>query len=285
MRALWLAGACAFLVALSGCGGGGGGDGGGAIFPVATAPAAAPAAPEPAAPATPAVVSASIQSTATGASYPLEIYVPASYAAGTASYPVIYALDGDALYAAPDTRFTNFKNILQRRGTNAILVGIGGTARRGQDFVPPGVTKYHDFLTLELIPFVEANYRADPARRILSGLSLGGSVTATALFLEAPKQLYFSTFLSSEGTFNASTQTNELEQTMFSSLGGREIPATLILAHGTGAGTNEVPVRSLYQLMESRKYKGLQLIETAFPLGHVQMDGPAFEDAVQRLLN
>ena len=78
------------------------------------------------------VTSATITSTHTGATYPLYIYLPASYAGGSKTYPVIYATDGDAGFP-PDGRFENLKRILQRRRIDAILVGIGGTTRRNKD--------------------------------------------------------------------------------------------------------------------------------------------------------
>lgn len=110
------------------------------------------------------VTTADVASARTGYTYRLDIYLPASYSSGNATYPVIYATDGDALYP-PEGRFTNFKKILQRRGTDAILIGIGGTAVRATDYVLPGASAYHAFITQELIPFAESRFRADPKRR------------------------------------------------------------------------------------------------------------------------
>jgi predicted alpha/beta superfamily hydrolase len=42
--------------------------------------------------------------------------------------------------------------------------------------------KFLSFLKTELIPFMEKNYRGDPARRVLGGHSLGGLFTLYALF-------------------------------------------------------------------------------------------------------
>ena len=135
------------------------------------------------------VTLATINSAQTGAVYKLYIYLPASYEMGTATYPVIYATDGDAGFP-PEGRFVNFTRILQRRGVDAILVGIGGTERRKKDYVLPGAKAYHEFIAQEVIPFVESHFRADPKRRILSGVSLGGSFVVTSLFLEAPNTLF-----------------------------------------------------------------------------------------------
>jgi predicted alpha/beta superfamily hydrolase len=269
-------GAAMLLAALAACGGGGGGGG----APDTNTGTAAP---------TGQVVSTSIDSTKTGASYPIQIWVPDSYATDTAAYPTIYALDGDATFVDSATRFSHFQAILQKHGTHAILVGIGGTARRQTDYNFPGAYAYHDFVALELIPYVESRFRADPHRRALSGLSTSANFAATALFIEAPSALVFSHFLSTEGAFwQQQAMVNDLEQQMFDALAGRSLPVTLLLAHGVlnaSVGTNAAVVEALYDTMAARAYVGLNLVETAFPTGHADTDDPAFEDAVARFFN
>lgn len=277
---------CALLVALSACGGGGGGGGGGgAVLPIV--PVGPPSNPPPS--ATGRVVSDSIKSAKTGATYPINIFIPNSYDADTAAYPVIYATDGDANFNPPGTRFDNFKAILEKRGAKAILVGIGGTDRRGTDYVLPGATAYHDFLTLELVPFIEAKYRADTKKLMLTGLSLGGLMTGIAFLLEAPDKLTFSYFLSFEGSFGSLTQKPDLdalEQKMFDASAGKQFPVTLLLARcNSGPDCNAVQVSDLYQKLSDRHYPGLELISTLFSsTSHTQTDIPAFEDAVGRVL-
>ncbi|MGH8041909.1 MAG: alpha/beta hydrolase [Rudaea sp.] len=254
------------------------------------------------------VVAASIQSAKTGAVYPLYIYLPASYAKGAGTYPVIYATDGDAAFP-PAGRFVNFTRILQREGIDAILVGIGGTARRSKDYVLPGAVAYHEFITRELIPSIESKFRADPKRRILSGISLGGSFVVTSLFLEAPDRLSFSYYISVDGSFFQPSFL-ALEQTFSSAMGTQSIPVTLILARagpsyemphpttgnganivsatanlsrGLGDFTNSAEVDSLYHRMVNRHYVDLILIETSFNTGHIQTDNPSFEDAMTRI--
>jgi len=261
------------MILLSGCGGSGEGE----------ATPQPPAATPP--PATGRVVSAVVSSSTTGYTYNISIYVPPSYETGSASYPTIYVLDGDARFVGADTRMDSFTGILQRRGTNAILIGIGGTARRQTDFNFPGAYAYHDFLTLELIPFVEARFRTDPKKRMLSGLSTSGTFAATALFLEAPNKLSFTYFLSAEGAFWQQLGTvQSLEQGMFDAVAGNDLPVTLILARSSrSAGTNAQYVADLYLRISGRSYAGLQLLETVFPFGHTEMDSPAFEDAIARI--
>jgi len=305
MRAFAYAGSWVVLLAMTSCGGGGGGGGGGGALVPLTAAAtatpppetpAAPATPPPAEPAPPAeptppatsrVVSETITSAKTGATYPIEIYLPASYDGGSASYPVIYALDGDAVFNPPGTRFSNFKDILEQRGTQAILVGIGGTARREQDYVLPGARAYHDFLTLELVPFIETKYRANVKKRLLTGLSLSGSMTGIALFLEgASGNLVFTDFLSFESAFDyQEAEYQGLEQQMHDALGGRPLPATLILTHCSNPDEcNSRPVEAMYNRMQARGYEGLSLTESTYPTTHTQADIPSFTEAIARLL-
>ena len=260
--------------------------------------------------ATANVTVATIDSERTGAVYRLYIYVPESYATATAAYPVIYATDGDAGFP-PEGRFVNFTKILQRRRTDAILVGIGGTERRNKDLLLPGAKAYHEFITQEVIPFVESHFRADPRRRILSGISFGGSFVVTALFLEAPDRLFFSHYISAEGSFFLPSFVAQ-EQNFSSTIGTKSIPATLILARGSVSSkvpqqqfsaaiatrnnfamanlardfdeaTNGAEVDALYRRMLDRRYADLILIETHFATDHIGTDNPSFEDALIRI--
>ncbi|WP_235505774.1 alpha/beta hydrolase [Variovorax sp. Root411] len=287
MRALVFAGSCALLVVFGvwNCGGGGGGGGGTSIpiAPVADEPAASAATPA----ASSRVVSDTIASAKTGASYPLEIYLPASYDGGSAGYPVIYAMDGDAVFNAPGTRFSNFRDILDARRTEAILVGIGGSARRTKDYILPGATAYHDFLTLELVPFIEARYRADAGRRLLTGLSLSGSMTGIALFLEgAADRLTFSHFLSFEGSFGVQADQHQaLEEKMHDALAGKPLPATLVLTRcDNPAECNFEPVDGMYRRLLARSYRGLAATETTYSTTHTGTDIPSFSDAIAKVL-
>lgn len=269
---------CAILLGLVACGGGGGGGGGGAIVPIVpsvTQPAATPT-------ATGRTTSDSIKSAQTGATYELSIYLPASYDGGTKAYPVIYALDGDAANP-PSGRFGNLKSILERKGVEAILVGIGGTSRRSTDYTFPGAAPYHDFLTKELVPFVESKFRADHAKRILTGHSLSGSMTGYALFLEgATTTLTFSHFLSFDGSYGfQQAQTDALEQKMYDARKDKTLPATLILASCSDTSQcNYQPVDAVYQKLLQRGYAGFEVVEKTYSTSHVAIDLPAFEDAI-----
>lgn len=261
---------CAALAILAGCGGGGGGGGG---------------APKPETPATGSqTISLTLTAKSTGYAYPIQIYLPASYRTGNTAYPTIYANDADDAFSTPgSTRFDRFKNVLERRGTQAIMVGIGNSANRQVDYNFPGATGYHEFVTRELIPLVESRYRADGKMRVLSGLSTGGSFVLTSFLKEAPDNLVFSHFLSSEAAiWQQAGLVATMEKELFDRSAGKQIPVTLILAHCT-VGGNSADVVAMYQQLASRNYRGLKLSETSFANSHAAMDLPAFEDAIAKL--
>ncbi len=102
-------------------------------------------------------------------------------------YPTVYLTDGDSLFPmlAPVQLFLHYDDGLPE----VLMVGIayGGfdpaVNRRNIDFQTPGARveqagadAFQRFLKTELIPRIEARYRADPQRRILFGQSRGGAL-------------------------------------------------------------------------------------------------------------
>ena len=89
---------CAASAVLTGCGGGGAGDG------------AAPT-------ASGQVINSTIKSVSNGNTYPIQVFLPESYATSTTVLPVIYATEGVAPYGGANrSRFDTFKEVMQRRG-------------------------------------------------------------------------------------------------------------------------------------------------------------------------
>jgi uncharacterized protein len=128
-----------------------------------------------------------LHSAATGRDYHIFVRLPEGYeATSSASYPVVYILDGDSLFPllAPTHLFLTYDEQLPE----AILVGIayggfGEVNKRSIDFTAPaddaaagrdGAPRFLDFMKDGLIPTIEQRFRADPARRVLLGQSRGG---------------------------------------------------------------------------------------------------------------
>lgn len=137
-------------------------------------------------------------SISTGRSYNLYIRKPADYNKGTQSkYPVLYLLDGQWDFKLLDSVVGGL--VYDKWMPDVVVVGITYSGDhpdydvlRAMDYTPtPGAAsgsgegpRFLNFLKAELIPFIETNYRADPARRILGGHSLGGLFTLYAMFTD-----------------------------------------------------------------------------------------------------
>lgn len=225
------------------------------------------------------VVTSSLRS-ASGYDYPLQIYLPQSYATGSSTLPVIYATEGDALYGPGRNRFESFKEAMQRRGTQAILVGIGGTERRAIDFLLPSASAYLSFITQTLAPSIERQYRADPKRRALSGLSHGGYFVVAALMLQAQAGVMsFSHHLSTDSSYGGHADP-QAYLAFEKQIDGKPLPTTLFLA---GAKDYNGPiVAALYTQMAAQVHSGLTLLHAEYNTSHVGADAPAFEEALTR---
>ncbi len=140
-----------------------------------------------------------INSKNTGHSYTLYIYLPSNYSNTNDSYPTLYLLDGDSVHE--DSSYIISKLIDSNTIPPIIVVAVGygdGPNRRMTDYTPTvdpdgdggGASKFFKFLTEELIPHIDSEYRTktDPAFRCIAGHSLGGIAVLYALFF------YYDTF-------------------------------------------------------------------------------------------
>ena len=122
---------------------------------------------------------------------PLFISKPAGYEQGTERYPVLYLLDGETHFH----HATGIARFLAESGRIPALLVVGvASTNRNRDLTPPsqagndlrfspgggGADAFLRFLSEELIPYVEANYRTR-SYRILVGHSFGGLFAVYAL--------------------------------------------------------------------------------------------------------
>ncbi|MBL9174813.1 MAG: hypothetical protein JNL10_14845 [Verrucomicrobiales bacterium] len=121
-----------------------------------------------------------------GRTRPLIVYTPPGYHRGTEDHPVLYLVSGTT-----DTEETWFKVgranfildnlIAQKRAVPMVVVMPYGNMMRG---TPPPTSLqaaemyrvFNDELTLDILPYVEANYRVsrDREQRAIAGFSRGG---------------------------------------------------------------------------------------------------------------
>jgi len=153
--------------------------------------------------------------------YKIVVYLPKGYAIHPEmQYPVVYTLDGN--YYGRTTAI--IMNQYKRSGVvprDVIVVGIGyhyetWYDKRYRDFIYTalinfetlsiisqigGALDFYDFLTLELIPFIDSHYRTENTfqGRTLMGHAMGGYFTLLAMFRQMQTSrslgLYFANFI------------------------------------------------------------------------------------------
>ena len=129
-----------------------------------------------------------VESEIVGRGFHVYVMLPEGYASeADRQYPTVYLLDGGNLFPmlVPYYRYLNFAG----EAPDAIIVGIAyGSDRfeggnfRSTDYTAPseerdfwgGAGKFQPFLSDELIPSIEADYRSRADRRVVFGQSLGG---------------------------------------------------------------------------------------------------------------
>lgn len=139
--------------------------------------------------------------------YRLFVSLPASYEDSEQRYPVLYVLDGNALFSLV-RQISEMMGVLSPREVpELIIVGVGyplptyaQTATiRGRDltfeqFIPDPQSSYPwgetgggkaflEVLTEEILPFIDGKYRTAPADRGLIGWSMSGAFAHRTIFL------------------------------------------------------------------------------------------------------
>lgn len=119
------------------------------------------------------------------------VYLPEGYEGAATEYPVLYLLDGGShfLHVSGIVQFLSSQGLMPQ----TIVIAIRNIDRN-KDFLPTniervptsgGAENFLSFISDELIPYIEDNFRTTPYR-ILVGHSYGGTFTTYA-FLEKPE--------------------------------------------------------------------------------------------------
>jgi len=210
-----------------------------------------------------------LHSAATGRDYDIQISPPADYARNpSARYPVLYVLDGQ----------WDFKLMLSVQGglvydrftPQIIIVGITWSGAnpnydslRAMDLTPqatrqlPGsgaAPQFLSFIRTELIPFIEANWRADPSRRVLMGSSFGGLFTLYALFSD-PR--LFADYVAASPAVTYASRAAFAQEAAYSAA-HKELRARLFVSVGEVEQLAS-PVREFMDVLRRRDYGGLTL--------------------------
>lgn len=223
---------------------------------------------------------------------PMEI---ARFGKPLTAWPVVYVLDSILQFGM----VTDMVHLMSwcGRTTDAIIVGIGypvedsvretltkGMALRTHDLTPMqseisekynsewlklevrtgGGGDFFRFIKQELIPLIEQEYRADPAKRILAGHSHGGLFTLFAMFQEPE---LFSSYIASSPSLDFAENCMFALESKYAKKHKR-LPAQIYMSVGElEMGTDETTLTDMYRfaaLLESRKYKGFSLTKQVF---------------------
>jgi hypothetical protein len=210
-----------------------------------------------------------MKSASTGRDYDLYIHLPTDYdPAKGKKYPVLYILDGQWDFKLMDCILGGL--VYDRFMDQIMLVGItysGENANyndlRAMDLTPtatPNVKgsgdgpKFLKFLKTEVIPFIEANYAADPSHRLLQGSSYAGLFTLYALFTDPD---LFSGYMAASPAVPYDNNDIVKREAAYASA-HKELHARLFLAVGGWEGLAD-PVREFMKTLQSRNYEGFQL--------------------------
>ena len=207
-----------------------------------------------------------IKSTSTGRTYDLYIHKPTDFDKNKdKKYPVLYLLDGQWDFKLLDSIVGGL--VYDKWMPDIVVVGITYSgdhpdyeALRAMDYTPtPGNPKssgdgpkFLNFLKTELIPFLEADYRGDPARRILGGHSLGGLFTLYAMFSDP--SLFWGYLAGSPAIPWDNNYTVRQEEEYAKS--HKDLPVRLYLAAG-GAESLLTPGMTFVRTFVARNYTGL----------------------------
>lgn len=204
---------------------------------------------------------------------PLLIGLPRSYSsAPELRYPVLYVLDGEEHFRQV-VGLLDWQTYSENSIPEHIVIGIPnlGPLRR-RDLNPAhgnreNTRRFFEFLSTELIPFIDGNYRTHPFR-ILAGHSLAGAFTVMTL-LEHPRM--FRAYIAASPFLTANP--GHLVKEASERLGEQERPPAYVF---TSLG-NEKSLRPLYDefvaALDAHTPEGMQWANKNMP-DEVHMSTP-----------
>jgi predicted alpha/beta superfamily hydrolase len=227
----------------------------------------------------------SLHSDVTGTDYRIYVALPPDYATNKdARYPVVYLVDGDALFS-PAIGALNIL-VYGKLARGAILVGIGyqllsqRSVLRSAELTPTrwpvadsalskeygsevrsgGADKFLLALKTEIVPFVEETYRVSP-ERMLAGYSFGGLFGAYVLFHEPS---LFKDYLLGSPSLAWDTGVVFQYESQYAAA-HKDLPARVFLSCGSLEDARMIgPVQKMIETLKGRNYGGLQLTDHEF---------------------
>ena len=205
-----------------------------------------------------------IESRILSESRPVYVAVPPSYDQTTQRYAVLYVLDGDSQFQHTVTSTQFLGGFANQMIPPLLVVGIGNTNRM-RDMTPPsevqetaflaqgGADQFLSFITEELKPWVEANYRTNDYS-VLIGHSLGGLFALHAFFSQPDS---FGSFLIIDPSVNWNNQALLGEAGVFLA-GEPDLNASLNLIVSGDEESESNGVQRLVDLLDAQPPNGLR---------------------------
>jgi hypothetical protein len=237
-----------------------------------------------------------LHSSILGQNLQLYIKLPWSYDRSNAIYPVLFSLDGNRSFWLYSTMSLIYETP-GMNANDIMIVGIGyqvdkdrlrGLAQwaawRTRDLLPErseesekywkerlsallggeeilvqsgGASLFLNSLREELIPFIEANYRASSTERGLAGYSYGGLFTLYALF-HMP-ELFTRYFAGSPTMFDCLFEDEEKYASTHS-----DLKARLFITAGSNESDLIEPIQRMAECLQSRMYPSLEVFRNVF---------------------
>jgi uncharacterized protein len=197
----------------------------------------------------------------------LLISLPEGYEQAPGKFPVLYVLDGDKEVIAET--YSMLAGLSWADVPRMVIVAIANTDRN-RDMIPEkeseGASRFQKFLSEELCPYIEKNYKVDNYR-ILYGASNAGLFVVYSL-LEKPET--FSAYIASSPTILWANQLMIQKAKEFAS-GKSKLNKFLYVIYGDKEWTQVRDTLQAYiPLLESLTAKGLRLKTNYLPdEGHV----------------
>lgn len=214
-----------------------------------------------------------INSSVTGVSYQVDVYVPKDYEQRQGPLPVIYASDGQWLSE-------EYAELVIDHGEPIILVAIHDSGKRSTDFLPPGVADYYLFLTQELIPDIESRFDIEPSQRTLVGHSYGGAMATYVMLSEEIGAEYFKNFIIADPSIWAITdEIYELEAQRY--LQSASLDVNVVFSSSIGYDGNHYWVHPFYDVMSDRNYQYINMSPLiVYDIAHGYMADDTFKDSL-----
>jgi hypothetical protein len=207
--------------------------------------------------------------------YELQIFLPPGFEDASKSFPVLYLLDADKSFGM--ARDIVDWLIFFDEIPPLIIVGVAYDEgakvwwdKRSRDYTPwkdrtkiwgdwplaGGADNFKKFLQVELIPFIDSNYRTVKNDRTIAGLSIGGLFAAYVLFTEP--SLFQKYIMSGAALIWDDRHIFKLEEEF--SRRNKSLPVSAYTAVGELDGNEIVkPWTEFNAILEKSQYEGLKL--------------------------